>query len=35
VALDRFGLDRFLADWDRALAGAVAEGSARAGRALV
>jgi hypothetical protein len=25
VALERFGLDRFLADWDRALAAAVAE----------
>ena len=34
VALDRFGLDRFLADWDRALAAAVAEGPARAWRAF-
>jgi len=34
VALDRFGLDRFLADWDRAFAAAVAEGAARAGRAF-
>ena len=25
VALERFGLERFLADWDRALAQAVAE----------